>query len=193
MNTPTHHEPNNFGATPTPNPIPDATEPAAITDKIMRDASAAAQPTAEARVVAYAPGRFVAFAPHATQELLENPQFLVVPGAAYYGYGLLHWQNRHIPLIHLESVIKAYPAFDAHTAPAYALILAYQTQAGAPIQYGAIAVADIPTSITVSNSDFAPLPKDSDMWGEFSVSCFKRDNQHIPIIDVARMFGQYHG
>lgn len=151
------------------------------------------QPTAEARIVAYAAGRYIAFAPHATQELLENPQCLAVPASAYYGYGLLHWQEQHIPLIHLESVIKAYPAFDANTPPAYALILAYQPQAGAALQYGAIAVTNIPTSITVRDTDFAPLPKDSDMWGEFSMSCFKHDNQHIPIIDVARMFGEYHG
>lgn len=187
MNTPVDNDHTNLDATPT-------TETSA--DVVLDDATDAAveaQPTAEARMVAYAPGRFIAFAPHATQELLENPQFLAVPGSAYYGYGLLHWQERHIPLIHLESVIKAYPAFDASVTPAYALILAYQPQAGAPLQYGAIAVADIPTSVTVRDADFASLPKDSDMWGEFSLSCFKHNNQHVPIIDVARMFGEYHG
>lgn len=187
MNTPVDNDHTNLDATPT-------TETSA--DVVLDDATDAAveaQPTAEARMVAYAPGRFIAFAPHATQELLENPQFLAVPGSAYYGYGLLHWQERHIPLIHLESVIKAYPAFDASATPAYALILAYQPQAGAPLQYGAIAVADIPTSVTVRDADFASLPKDSDMWGEFSLSCFKHNNQHVPIIDVARMFGEYHG
>lgn len=151
-------------------------------------------PTAAARIVTYAHGKQVAFAPHATQEFVEKPQWLPVPGGAYYAYGLLYWQNRHIPFIHLESLLLAYPAFDAQAASVpYALVLAYQAAPHAPLQYGAIAVTDIPQTKMVSDADFSPLPNDSDMWAELAISCFRQNGQTYPILDAAKIFSQYHG
>lgn len=151
-------------------------------------------PTAAARIVTYAHGKQVAFAPHATQEFVEKPQWLPVPGGAYYAYGLLYWQNRHIPFIHLESLLLAYPAFDAQVASVpYALVLAYQAAPHAPLQYGAIAVTDIPQTKMVSDADFSPLPNDSDMWAELAISCFRQNGQIYPILDAAKIFSQYHG
>ena len=151
-------------------------------------------PTAAARIVTYAHGKQVAFAPHATQEFVEKPQWLPVPGGAYYAYGLLYWQNRHIPFIHLESLLLAYPAFDAQVASVpYALVLAYQAAPHAPLQYGAIAVTDIPQTKMVSDADFSPLPNDSDMWAELAISCFRQNGQTYPILDAAKIFSQYHG
>ena len=151
------------------------------------------QRQADARLVAYARGKLVAFAPHATQELIGNPQWMSVPGAAYYAYGLLFWQERHIPFIHLESMLLAYPAFDAAVAPSYALVLAYQNAPGEPLQYGVIAASDIPYGQPVSDADFSPLPTDSDMWVDLAISCFRHQDQDIPILDAARIFGRYHG
>lgn len=148
---------------------------------------------APARIVSYARGKLIAFAPHATQELIEQPQCVHVPGAAYYAYGLLHWQERWLPLIHLESVLRAYPAFDASVPPPYALVLAYQTAAYQPLQYGAIAVTDIPYATAVRDADFCPLPADSDMWPALAVSCFRHENQPVPILNPAKIFGEYHG
>lgn len=150
-------------------------------------------PTAAARTVSYARNKRVAFAPHATQELLENPQWMTVPGGAYYARGLLHWQNRHIPFIDLESLLLAYPAFDAQAPVPYAMVLAYQTAPHEPLQYGAIALMDIPHTQTVSDADFNPLPSDSDMWAELAISCFKQNGQVTPILDAARIFSRYHG
>lgn len=150
-------------------------------------------PTAAARVVSYARDKRVAFAPHATQELLENPQWMSVPGGAYYARGLLHWQNRLIPFIDLESLLLAYPAFDAQALVPYAMVLAYQTAQHEPLQYGAIALTDIPHTQTVSDADFNPLPSDSDMWAELAISCFKQNGQVTPILDAAKIFSRYHG
>ena len=157
-------------------------------------ATTAYQPRADARMVMYARGKLVAFAPHATQELIEHPQWMHVPGAAYYAYGLLHWQERYIPFIHLESVLLAYPAFDPAVMPPCALVLAYQNAPREPLQYGAIAVHDIPYSQAVSDADFSPLPSDSDMWEELAISCFRQqEGQIVPILDAAKIFSKYHG
>ena len=148
---------------------------------------------AAARMAAYTRGKFVAFAPHVAQELLERPQWVSVPGAAYYAYGLLRWQARWVPFVHLESLLRAYPAINTSTAPQYALILAYQNAPGQPLQYGAIAVDSIPHSVLASDADFCPLPDDSDMWATLALSCFRHQGQAVPILDSAKIFSEYHG
>ncbi len=153
----------------------------------------AAADQAAARMVAYTRGKYVAFAPHVTQELLEQPKWVHVPGAAYYAYGMLRWQQRWIPFIHLESLLRAYPVVNVSVAPQYALILAYQNAAGEPLQYGAIAASNIPYSVLASDADFCPLPDDSDMWATLALSCFRYQEQPIPILDSARIFREYHG
>lgn len=172
-----------------------ASEPESDSEAALNDDApfALPAPTAAARTVSYARNKRVAFAPHATQELLENPQWMTVPGGAYYARGLLYWQNRHIPFIDLESLLLAYPAFDAQAPVPYAMVLAYQTAPHEPLQYGAIALTDIPHTQTVSDADFNPLPGDSDMWAELAISCFKQNGQVTPILDAAKIFSRYHG
>ena len=153
----------------------------------------AADDQAPARMVAYTRGKYVAFAPHVTQELLEQPQWVHVPGAAYYAYGMLRWQQRWVPFVHLESLLSAHPVFNDSVAPQYALVLAYQNAAGEPLQYGAIAVNNIPYSVLASDADFCPLPSDSDMWATLALSCFRYQEQAIPILDSAKIFSEYHG
>ena len=63
---------------------------------------------APARLIVYARQRYVALAPHATIELLDNPSLAHVPGSAYYLRGLLKWQGRWIPAIDLHTLLRAY-------------------------------------------------------------------------------------
>ena len=85
----------------------------------MPTAQADAQPGpgAVARVIEYAPGRLAGLPPHTTLEIIENPQAIPVPGAAYYGWGLLTWQGRRLPMIDLEALVRAYPGARHATVP----------------------------------------------------------------------------
>ena len=95
-----------------------------------------------ARLIEYASNCYVAFPPHTTYGLIESPSFVVVPGAARYGYGLLAWQGKQLPLLlDLYTLLQIDTRVDTTVVPSYALILAYQRAATLPLEYGAIGLA----------------------------------------------------
>jgi len=149
--------------------------------------------SATALLADYARGRTVAFAPHATLELIERPVITPVPGAAYFAHGLLCWQARFVPVIDLHTLLRAH-ADTALRPPRYALVLAWQRAAGAPLEHGAIGLAAPPHRLEV-RADLAacPLPNDSDLWPLIANSCLRDGERVIPIIDTARLFDSDHG
>jgi hypothetical protein len=141
----------------------------------------------------YARGRAVAFAPHATLELVERPVITPVPGAAYYAHGLLRWQTRIVPVIDLHTLLRAH-ADPTLKPPRYALILAWQRAVGAPIEHAAIGLPAPPRRLEVGADTVAsPLPDDSDLWPLIANSCLRDGGQVIPIIDTSRLFDSDHG
>jgi chemotaxis signal transduction protein len=141
----------------------------------------------------YARSRAVAFAPHATLELVERPVITPVPGAAYYAHGLLRWQARFVPVIDLHTLLRAH-ADAALKRPRYALVLAWQRAAGAPLEHGAIGLTAPPRRLEVGTDTVAcPLPNDSDLWPLIATSCLRDGEQLIPIIDTSRLFTSDHG
>jgi hypothetical protein len=148
---------------------------------------------ASALLADYARGRAVAFAPHATLELIERPAIASVPGAAYYAHGLLRWQACFVPVIDLHTLLRAH-ADAALKPPRYALVLAWQRAAGAPLEHGAIGLAAPPRRLEVgADTAVSPLPNDSDLWPLIANSCLRDGEQVIPIIDTSRLFDSDHG
>ncbi|MDO5691446.1 MAG: chemotaxis protein CheW [Pseudomonadota bacterium] len=164
-------------------------EPASDHDNTPQDTA----PRATARLLEYAPGHYVALPPHATLEVVEQPTVVPVPGAPYYAHGLMAWQGTWIPLIHLESIVRAYVSVPLPPIPRYCLVTAYQAAPGAEIQHGAIALPRLPQFTTVTDNDACPLPTDSDVWPLLAMSCFHSGEHQIPIIDTGRLFTLYHG
>jgi chemotaxis signal transduction protein len=150
-------------------------------------------PGVVARLLQYSRGRHIALPPHTTIELIENPQVLPVPGSAYYGHGLMAWQGQHSAMIELEVLLRAIPGGHALRAPRYALVVAYQRAAGLPIEHGAIALAQLPESVTVSDAAACALPGNSDLWPVIALSCFQHEGQPVPVVDTSKLFGAYHG
>jgi hypothetical protein len=141
----------------------------------------------------YARGRAVAFAPHATLELVERPVVTPVPGMAYFAHGLLRWQAHFVPVIDLHTLLRAH-ADAALRPPRYALVLAWQRAAGAPLQHGAIGLVTPPRRLEVgADAVAAPLPTDSDLWPLIATSCLSDREQVCPIIDTSRLFDADHG
>jgi hypothetical protein len=168
-----------------------AEEPAnAEFDRDVHKASAA---RAAARLLEYARGAYIALPPHTTLEIIEHPVFLAVPGAAYYAYGLLPWQGRHIPMIDFDAVQRAHQSPHRIAAPRYALVVAYQSVPYAPLEHGAIGLAGLPQTIHVEDSEWCDLPTDGDMWPLLALSCFRHEGRAVPILDTARLFSTYHG
>jgi len=144
---------------------------------------------APARLLEYRPGRYVAFAPHATVALVDSPDIVAVPGAPYYCLGLMAWQDRHLPLIDLDTLLRAYP--NGREPPTgHVLVLAYQRAANEPLEYGAVCARSLVATVEVSDSDARELPDDSDLWPWIALSCFEHRGQPVPVIDTARLFAE---
>ncbi|HSV52353.1 MAG TPA: hypothetical protein VLJ57_09570 [Burkholderiaceae bacterium] len=143
---------------------------------------------AVARLVEYTPGRQVAFPPHTTLELIENPVFVAVPGAAGHAWGLLAWQGQRLALLDLDALLSARPATDRAVAPRYALVLAFQPVPQGPVARGAIGLAALPQTVTAGDDAQCELPTDSDLWPLLALSCFQHDGHPVPILDTARLF-----
>ena len=145
-----------------------------------------------ARLIEYARQRYVALAPHATIELLDNPSLARVPGSAYYLRGLLKWQGRWIPAIDLHTLLRAYANYVPVRLP-YVLVVAYLAAARRDLQYGALALPALPQMIDVGDDSRCALPTDSDLWPLIALSCFRHSGGAVPIVDCGRIFDVYHG
>lgn len=162
----------------------------AIEDHAPPEATAAAPvASAPARLLEYRRGGFVAFAPHATIALVDSPPVVPVPGAPYYCVGLIPWQDGHVPLLDLHTLLRACPG--AESAPlGHALVLAWQSAPGAPLQYGAVCARSLVQMIEVTDAQACELPSDSDLWPWLAIACFEHAGQAVPVVDTARLFAE---
>lgn len=157
----------------------------------MLEASKAAEPGVVARLVEFSPGRLVAFPPHTTLEIVENPQAVAVPGMSAHGFGLLAWQGDWIALIDLETLVgNPDLGLSSRKSPRYALVLAYQRRPGSPVEHGAIGMNALPESVTVRDKATCELANDSDAWPLIAISCFRHEGKTVPIVDTGRLFGR---
>ena len=170
---------------------PDAGEPGEAALAIITCEAPGAR--ASARLLEYCHGSCIALPVHTTLELLENPVYLAVPGAAYYAYGLMSWQGRQIPLIDFDALQRAHQSPHRSAAPRYALVVAYQSVPYQPLEYGAISLSGLPQTVDVQDSDWCELPTDSDIWPWLSISCFRHAGSAVPVVDTARLFAAHHG
>ncbi len=170
-----------------------------VTDPVESgpDAAIAAEPEVgpkvAARLVEYASGRYIALPPHTTYALVENPAVVAVPGAAHYAYGLLTWQDMRVPLLDLDALLHADSGAVRIAAPRYALIVAYQSRARGPLEFGALGLAALPQTVAIGDDAQCELPQDSRLWPLLALSCFRHEGQAVPILDTTRLFAAYHG
>lgn len=148
---------------------------------------------AVARLLEYARGRCLALPAHTTLEILERPAILAVPGAAYYAYGMMAWQGIHLPVLDVETLLRACPGVQPRAAPRYALVVAFQRAPHGPVEHGALGLSMLPRTVAVSDKAQCELPTDSDLWPLLALSCFHHKGQAVPILDTTQLFGAYHG
>ena len=143
-------------------------------------------PQALARLIEYAPGRHIALPPHTTYALIDSPVVTPVPGAAHHACGLLTWQGVRLPMIDLNALLHA--DVSAATKSRYALVVAWQCAQRTPLQYGAIALDQLPQTVSVSDEASCALPQDSNRWPQLALSCFRHADEAVPILNTGRLF-----
>jgi hypothetical protein len=163
--------------------------PAAADDQRDEPEADGTQPRAPARLLEYRPGGFVAFPAHTTIALVDSPTVVTVPGSPYYCVGLMAWEGRQLPLLDLDTLLRAYPN-GAPPATGHVLVLAYQSAPGQALQYGAVCARSLVRMVEVADSQGCELPGDSDLWPWIALSCFEHEGRPVPVLDTARLFGE---
>jgi chemotaxis signal transduction protein len=139
-----------------------------------------------ARLLAWAPARFVALPAHTTLEVIEHPEPVDVPCAPGYVLGLLAWQQQWLPMIDLRAFLEG--ALPVRKRPRYALIVAWQSAPGARIEHGALGLESLPETVSVDDGAACLLPLDDGIaWAGIALACFSHGGQPVPILDTARL------
>lgn len=147
---------------------------------------------APARLVAVGAQGWAALPAHTVLELVEHLAVLPVPGAAPHCTGLARWQGQWLPVVDLLQFIHGPSAGAQATPPRYHLIVAYQMAPRTPLQRGVLGLHAAPRETLASDDAYCALPADSPRWPAIAMSCFAHEGQAVPVIDTARLFGQFH-
>ena len=69
-------------------------------------------------------------------------------------------------------------------------VFASQTRSEADPEYGALLLTGIPTRTSIADKQTRALPQQPGDWQTLAISCFKQDDQPIPILDLPHIFSE---
>ncbi len=157
--------------------------------------------TAPALLLAYADKQFLTFPTQSLLELIESPELTALPSSKDFVYGLLHWQDKLVPVIDLALLLKERTiktTTETSQSPqlsnelsnkkvAFVMVTAYHTAKG--IAHIAVKLDKQPISMLVNNSMACELASDSDInWADYAISCFSYQNNPVPILQPEWLF-----
>ncbi len=120
-------------------------------------------------------------------EYVIAPDIAPVPLAQQHCRSVLFWRDRMVPLMELAQLTGGVdlPPLTG------VVILAYQRQAGAPLEYVGVAVSESPARIQVDDERVCDLAEDyPDCLSAVSVSCFSHDGLPTVILNLERLSSQ---
>lgn len=130
-----------------------------------------------------------AVARHEFIEVLTEVKSFRVPVAPPDCDMLVSWRGELIPAVDLRNLVGAN---DPEDSPArnLALVVAYQPNAGEPLQYACLWLGDYPRMVPVSDLQDCVLPPEKQNWFEISLGSFLLEDEAVPILDLPRIFSR---
>ncbi len=125
-------------------------------------------------------------------EVISEPQLIDVSAGPSYCRQLLLWREQLLPLVQVEKLQED----NANNQSQHIIVVAWQNKAGEKLEYGAMALSELPMSITVEDSWYVDeLPNNSSpILKKSALSCIQYQVEHIIIPDLKIIFGvKSHG
>lgn len=140
---------------------------------------------AGAWLLTIAPGRMVAIGERELNHLIHEPTIYAVPQTPRHCARVIEWEGQILPVWDLASWLFDAPAADPIAVMA---VVGFQRTRRERPQFGALALPTPPVRVLVRDDQACPLPQDLAGVQALAISCFKNQDQAVPIIDLALMF-----
>lgn len=125
-------------------------------------------------------------------ETLKNPIF--IPSAPAYCNLAIEWQSTFLPLIDIEAYVScAKEGLKPSGRPdsvLYIAIIIFRDVPGQQVNYGGVIITDTPRLVSVSQEQSRFLNILDKPWKPIAHGVFESDGSHIPILNLAAMFGR---
>jgi chemotaxis signal transduction protein len=144
--------------------------------------------TARAWLLDVGGGYLVAAGATYVTEYLLAPEIIAVPRTPVHCPGVLLWREQLLPIVDLGKLLHANTASTAEWR--HAVVLAWQDAPGKPLRHGALVVRAAPFEAFITDDMACALPPEAPVFGQFANSCFSHEEQPIPVLDIALLFGR---
>lgn len=121
-------------------------------------------------------------------QIITEPQLYPVPGAPAHCNRVCNWQNRLLPVLDLATWLRGNGSVMRDRS--VVAIAAYREESDALPNYGGLLLAATPRQITVDDNQACPLPARPVNWPRIAISCFRHQDQAVPIIDLGTVFSE---
>ncbi|MFW2374448.1 MAG: hypothetical protein ACN4GM_15080 [Gammaproteobacteria bacterium] len=126
-------------------------------------------------------GHKFAIAEYEMIEYVITPELISIPLTPNYCSSIMLWSERMIPVVNFGLLLGNQDSV-THSVS----VLAYQDMPGEDLKYLGISQQQAPVKITVCDDQACALTEyNQDFWQALSASCFKHDDEVIPIINLA--------
>jgi hypothetical protein len=112
-------------------------------------------------------------------EVVASPEIHRVPFGPTWCRALMYWREQLLPLALPENT---------HVHDMHVVVVAYQTQARAPLQYAALPICGHPRQIEVGDTDCA-LPAACALNEATLRACFQHDGRVVLVPELSMWFG----
>jgi len=140
---------------------------------------------ATAWILDLAYGLRAAVGEHDMLHLVEKPLWAIIPYTPAHCQRVLIWENALLPMMDLTKWLTGKSAEDTNPSSG---IVAWQERPEATPQYGVLLFSGLPRKVRVNDAQSCAWPTQPAGWQTVAISCFRYDNQPVPILDLARIF-----
>ena len=116
---------------------------------------------------------------------VDTPRLEEIPQTPLHCRHVLLWEGELLPALDLTAWLTAQPTPCERVSVG---IVGWQERPGAVPQYGALMFSGAPQKIQVSDEHQCNLPNSPAAWRAVAASCFRYDDQPVPILDLSRLF-----
>lgn len=121
------------------------------------------------------------------EHLVPNPTLFEMPLTPRYCRHLILWEGDVVPVLDLALWLTGEARVHRE---AFAALIGYEGQPGDAPQRGALMTTAFPERVRVCDSQACDLPPEPCGWSHVACSCFRHENQPIPVLDLPFLFSE---